>query len=288
MTAVQDMGTGTRSVVAETVAREFGLEPHEVEVRIGDSALPRGPTSGGSRVTASIVPPLLLAAGKLKTSIGEKKPAPGSNAPWRELIAASPDLTVEAERPEDNNRTAYGNNSLLKEAGIIGWIMGFMMRRRAHIAIGAGAPSSVQMIEVEVDTLLGHVRALSVHSGVAVGKIAAPALARNQAAGSIVQGLGYALYEGREIDAATGDVLSANLEDYRLPGIGDIPPLDVHFDEGGFDHVMGRSVGIGEVATVPTAAALANAVRDAIGARPLEIPLRPDRVLDLLRQRAAA
>ena len=64
--ATQDIGTGTRSVIAETVAREFGLEPHEVEVRIGDSKLPNGPGSAGSRVTASIVPPLILAAGKLR------------------------------------------------------------------------------------------------------------------------------------------------------------------------------------------------------------------------------
>jgi xanthine dehydrogenase YagR molybdenum-binding subunit len=290
-TAVQDIGTGTRSVIAETIAREFGLEPHEVEVRIGDSKLPNGPTSGGSRVTASIVPPLLVAAGKLKAGIGEKtgrKPAPGSNAPWRELIAAAPDLKVEAERAEDNSRTAYGNNSLLKDAGMIGWIFGFMMRRRAGIVIGAGAPSSVQVIEVEVDTLLGRVRVLGAHTGVAVGKLAAPTLARNQASGAVIQGLGYALYEGREIDRTTGDVLTTSLDDYRMPGIGDIPPIDVYFDEGGFDHVHGGSVGIGEVATVPTAAAVANAVRDAIGVRPYEIPLRPDRLLELLHRRTAA
>jgi xanthine dehydrogenase YagR molybdenum-binding subunit len=290
-TATQDIGTGTRSVIADTLAREFGLEPHEVEVRIGDSKLPEGPTSGGSRVTASIVPPLLIAAGKLKASIAEKtgrKPAPGSNAPWRELIAASPDLKVLAERPEDNGRTAYGNNSLVKDAGMIGWIFGFMMRRSNHLAIGAGAPSSVQVVEVEVDTLLGHVRVLRAHSGIAVGKLAAPALARSQAAGAIIQGLGYALYEGREIDSLTGDVLTASLDDYRMPGIADIPPIDVHFDEGGFDHVLGGSVGIGEPATVPTAAAIANAVRDAIGVRPTEIPIRPDRLIDLLHRRTAA
>ena len=290
-TATQDIGTGTRSVIADTVAREFGLDPHEVEVRIGDSKLPEGPTSGGSRVTASIVPPLLVAAGKLKAGIADKtgrKPAPGSNAPWRELIAAAPDLKVVAERPEDNGRTAYGNNSLVKDAGLIGWIFGFMMRRSSHLAIGAGAPSSVQVIEVEVDTLLGHVRVLGVHSGIAVGKLAAPALARNQAAGAIIQGLGYALYEGREIDAATGDVLTASLDDYRMPGIADIPPIDVYFDEGGFEHVLGGSVGIGEVATVPTSAAIANAIRNAIGVRPYEIPIRPDRLIDLLHRRTAA
>ncbi len=289
--ATQDIGTGTRSVIADRIAREFELEPHEVEVRIGNSSLPEGPGSGGSRVTASIVPPLLLAAGKLKAGIAQKTgrtPTPGSNAPWRELIAASPDFRVEAEREEDNSRTIYGNNSLLKDAGMIGWIFGFMLRRSSHVAVGAGAPSSVQVIEVEVDTWLGHVRVLRAHSGIAVGKLAAPTLARSQAAGAIVQGLGYALYEGREVDCVTGDVLTVTLDDYRMPGIADIPPIDLHFDEGGFDHVLGGSVGIGEVATVPTSAAIANAVRNAIGARPHEIPLRADRLLGLIERRSAA
>ena len=289
--ATQDIGTGTRSVIADRIAGEFELEPHEVEVRIGDSSLPEGPGSGGSRVTASIVPPLLLAAGKLKAGIAQKTgraPAPGSNAPWRELIAASPDFKVEAEREEDDARSIYGNDSLLKDAGMIGWIFGFMLRRSSHVAVGAGAPSSVQVVEVEVDTLLGHVRVLRAHSGIAVGKLAAPALARSQAAGAIVQGLGYALYEGREVDARTGDVLTVSLDDYRMPGIADIPPIDLHFDEGGFDHVQGGSVGIGEVATVPTSAAIANAIHNAIGARPHEIPLRADRLLGLIARRSAA
>jgi len=289
--ATQDIGTGTRSVIADAVAREFELEPHEVEVRIGDSKLPNGPGSGGSRVTASIVPPLLVAAEKLKAGLAEntgRRPAPGSNAPWRDLIAASSDFKVEADRAEDNPRTIYGNNSLLKDAGMIGWIFGFMLRRSSHVAVGAGAPSSVQVVEVEVDTLLGHVRALRAHSGIAVGKLAAPTLARSQAAGAIVQGLGYALYEGREVDPTTGDILTTSLDDYRMPGVADIPPIDLYFDEGGFDHVQGGSVGIGEVATVPTSAAIANAVRNALGVRPCEIPIRPDRLIALLDGRSAA
>ena len=58
----------------------------------------------------------------------------------------------------------------------MGMIFGWMMRRFSNMAIGAGVPSSVQVIEVEVDTWLGHVRVLNVHTGIAVGKIAAPAL----------------------------------------------------------------------------------------------------------------
>ena len=284
-TSVQDIGTGIRSVIANTVAREFDLEPHELNVQIGDSRLPQGTTSGGSRTTASVVPPLVLAVGKLKTAIvqqSKRQPSPGSNAPWRERIAATADITVSAERPEDDERRAQGQRSLLKDAGIVGTVVGWMMRRTARIAVGAGAPSSVQLVEVEVDTLLGHVRVLKVHTGIGVGKLAAPVLAHSQASGSIIQGLGYALYESREVDPRSGDVLTVGLDDYHMPGIADTPAIDVHFDEGGFDHVLGGSVGIGEVATVPTAAALANAVRNAIGVRPMEIPLRPDRVLALL------
>jgi xanthine dehydrogenase YagR molybdenum-binding subunit len=290
-TATQDIGTGTRSVIANTVAREFGLEPHEVEVRIGDSRLPEGPGSGGSRVTASVVPPTLLAIAKLKAAIeahAKRKPVPGSNAPWRELLAVSPDLAAASERPEDSKQMAPGIQSPLKQVGLLGWIFGFMMRRFSNLAIGAGVPSSVQVIEVEVDTWLGHVRVVSVHTGIAVGKIAAPALAHSQAAGSVIQGIGYALYEAREIDSVTGDILSGGMEDYRIPGIADTPAIDVHFDEGGFGHVLGGSVGIGEVATVPTSPAIANAVCNATGIRLTELPIRPDRLIAALKGRAAA
>jgi xanthine dehydrogenase YagR molybdenum-binding subunit len=290
-TAIQDIGTGSRTVIANTVAHEFGLEPREIEVRIGDSKLPEGPGSGGSRTTASVVPPTLLAVQKLKAAIernAKQPPIPGSNAPWRELIAASPDLSESGVRPEDGKRLAPGIRSPLKQAGYMGMIFGWMMRRFSNMAIGAGVPSSVQVIEVEVDTWLGHVRVLHVHTGIAVGKIAAPALARSQAAGSVIQGIGYALYEAREIDSRSGDILTAGMEDYRIPGMSDTPPIDVHFDEGGFDHVLGGSVGIGEVATVPTSPAIANAICNATGIRLTELPIRPDRLIAALNGRTAA
>ena len=170
----------------------------------------------------------------------------------------------------------------------MGTIFSWMMRRFSNLVVGGGVPSSVQVIEVEVDTWLGHVRVLSAHTGIAVGKLAAPALARSQATGSLIQGIGYALYEAREVDPATGDILSGGMEDYRIPGIADTPPIEVHFDEAGFDHVLGGSVGIGEVATVPTSPAVANAIHNAIGIRLDELPIRPDRLIAALKGRAAA
>jgi xanthine dehydrogenase YagR molybdenum-binding subunit len=289
-TAVQDIGTGTRSVIAGTLAKAFDLEPQDIEVRIGDSNLPQGPGSGGSRVTASIVPPTLVAIEKLKAEIlrsAARPPAAGSNAPWRELIAASPDLSVSAERPKDH-RPASGISSPLRQAGFMGIMFGWMLRIFNHMVVGAGVPSTVQVMEVEVDTWLGHVRVLNAYAGLAIGKLAAPVLARSQAAGSVIQGIGYALYEARETDARTGHVLSSSMEDYRIPGIADMPRCEVHFDEAGFDHVPGGGVGIGEVATIPTSPAIANAVCNAIGVRLTEIPIRPDRIVAALKGRAAA
>jgi CO/xanthine dehydrogenase Mo-binding subunit/aerobic-type carbon monoxide dehydrogenase small subunit (CoxS/CutS family) len=288
--AVQDIGTGTRSVIASTVAKAFELEPHEIDVRIGHSNLPEGPGSGGSRVTASVVPPTLLAIEKLKAEMARtaaRPPMAGSNAPWRELIAASADLKVSAERPKDG-APAAGLRSPLREVGFMGLVFSFMLRTFNHMVVGAGVPSSVQVIEVEVDTWLGHVRVLNAYTGLAIGRLAAPALARSQAAGALIQGIGYALYEARETDPSTGHVLTGGMEDYRIPGIADMPRLEVHFDEAGFDHVPGGSVGIGEVATVPTSPAIANAIRDAIGIRLTEIPFRPDRLVAALKGRDAA
>jgi len=288
--AVQDIGTGTRSVLANTVSRAFDLEPHDIEVHIGHSNLPEGPGSGGSRVTASVVPPTLLAIEKLKAEItrtAARTPLPGSNAPWRELIAAAPDLAVSAKRPEDG-KPPPGIRPALREAGFMGLVSGWVFRFVNNIVVGAGVPSSVQVMEVEVDTWLGHVRVLNAYTGLAVGKLVAPALARSQAAGAVIQGIGYALYEARETDPLTGHVLSGSMEDYRIPGIADMPHLEVHFDGAGFDHVPGGAVGIGEVATVPTSPAIANAIRNAIGVRLTEIPFRPDRLVAALKGRDAA
>jgi xanthine dehydrogenase YagR molybdenum-binding subunit len=204
------------------------------------------------------------------------------------LIARSPDIAVTETRGEDGTNTAPGIRSPLRELGLLGIVFGWMMRRNSNIVIGAGVPSSVQVIEVEVDTWLGHVRVLSVHTGIAVGKVAAPQLAHSQACGAVIQGLGYALYEAREVDPLVGAVLTAGMEDYRIPGIADTPEIDVHFDEAGFDHVLGNSVGIGEVATVPTSPGVANAVFNAIGVRLTEIPIRPDRIVAALKERAVA
>jgi xanthine dehydrogenase YagR molybdenum-binding subunit len=135
------------------------------------------------------------------------------------------------------------------------------------------------MAEVEVDTRLGRTRVLGLWQGLSAGKIVCPELARSQVYGAMVQGLSAALYEERRLDENAGWLTTASLEDYRIAGLGDIPPMEVVFDEEGFPNVRGGAIGISELAICALTPAIANAVTDATGKRAYEVPLRMDRVL---------
>jgi xanthine dehydrogenase YagR molybdenum-binding subunit len=286
-TATQDMGTGSRSVLAGVVATAFGLDPTDIEVRVGDSRLPLGPTSGGSRTTASIGPAAMAAAAQLKQRLAKRDgrareliARPGGD--WRAVLAEADGLTVTAGRPPDDRQQARSVAGPFAGTGLLGVAFGAMMRYGSKLHAGRGSTGAVHVAEVEVDTRFGHVRVVRYHAGTAAGRLIEPRLAEAQVRGAVIQGIGWALYEERALDPISGHVLTAGLEDYRIPGIADVPEIDLHFDTDGFEHVPGGGVGLGEVATIPVAAAVANAVRDAVGFRPYDLPIRPDRILAAL------
>jgi xanthine dehydrogenase YagR molybdenum-binding subunit len=253
-TASQDMGTGSRTVVARAVAGVFGVDPTEVDVRLGRShaGTSHGPASGGSRTTVSLWSAAVEAATTLRDRVG------------RDLAAAPDGASASAKRGGDRGLRAVPITM-------------------NGIQIGRGFSAAVHVTEVEVDTRTGRTRVLRVHGGIAVGRIHAPVLARSQCEGSVIQGIGLALYENQVLDPHTGLTLTANLEDYRIPQLGDTPEIDIHFHEDGWDRVPGGGVGLGEVATISPAASVGNAVFNATGWRPLVLPIRPDRVLEGLR-----
>lgn len=279
-TGAQDIGTGIRSVLAATVAGGFDLDPAEVEVRIGDSRLVRGPTSGGSSATATVVPAALAAVADLRSrliaSVGPDSPS--SDLDWAAVLAAAPDLVARADRPDDDP-SVPGAGRPLEGTGLAGRLTEKILRRSIKLGVGRGYTGAVHVSEVEVDTRLGRIRVLRAAGGIGAGRVAAPELARSQCYGGVIQGVGYALYEQRQDDSRSGIVLSAGLEDYRIPGIADTPEIEIHFDEEGFEHVPGGGVGLGEISTVAVAASIGNAVHNATGWRPYELPIRPDRVL---------
>jgi xanthine dehydrogenase YagR molybdenum-binding subunit len=250
-TATQDVGTGSRSVIADIVRTELGLPAGLVRVDVGRTGTVYGPASVASSATPSIAPAATDAARRLRAAL----PA----GPVQDCLGQAEGVRVVGRRRRDRR----------------GYITPFPI---GHLAIGRGFVGAVHLTEVEVDVRLGTVRVTRVWCGVAAGHIYAERLARSQCEGGIIQGIGYALFEQRHVDPATGIVLTGNLDDYRIPGIGDAPEITVHFHQEGWDHVRGHGVGLGEISTVGVAASMGNAVYAATGWRPHDLPIRPDRV----------
>jgi len=252
---VADIGGGIRTACAQVVAEVLGVQPQDVIVHIGDTALPEGPPSGGSMTTQMLTPAVRLAAERAKAELfsgGERG-----------------DVRAAAKRM---GRTVRGFASRVRDYA--GWQDG----DRYTATIGGA-----QFVEVEADMETGIVRvvrALAVHDcGRPVNRLGI----ESQINGGIIQGVSYALHERRLIDRATGKMVNADLEQYRIAGAKDVPRIEAIV----LDHFRGRSStdasGIGEPATVPTCAAIANAVAHATGARVRSLPITPARVLEVLK-----
>jgi xanthine dehydrogenase YagR molybdenum-binding subunit len=197
---------------------------------------------------------------------------------WKAALAHAADTTGPEERPEDVYLASNASRPFAG-TGLLGLLPLVALSVLQKVGVGRGYTGAVHVTEVEVDTALGKTRVVKVAAGIAAGRPAAPQLARSQCYGGVIQGIGYALYEHREVDTRSGIVLSAGLEDYRIPGIGDVPEIEVHFDKEGFEHVSGGGVGLGELCTLGVAASIGNAVYNATRWRPYDLPIRPDRLL---------
>jgi xanthine dehydrogenase YagR molybdenum-binding subunit len=284
LSAVQDIGTGIRTALAQVVAEELGLGPADITVRIGDTAYPAGPPSGGSKTTGSITPaarhaafaagqkllaqvaaPLGLAAGALRFHAGKIEAQNGARhtVPFKTACARmrTEQLSAQASRGED-----YGGF----EAG------------HANRRIGIGGYGGVQFAEVAVDTGTGVIHVERVVAVQDCGRPLNPLAIESQVNGGIIQGLSYALYENRVMERAQGYQLNANLESYKIAGAREVPPVEVVILEEYRGKNSTDAGGIGEPATIATAAAIANAAYNALGVRLRELPMTPARVLAAL------
>jgi len=140
--------------------------------------------------------------------------------------------------------------------------------------------NGAQFAEVEVDVETGQVRVRKVVAVHDCGVVVNALTAESQVQGGVLQGISYALYENRVLDRPTGKMVNPNMEQYKILGSRDVPEIDVVFVNvwDGINNT--HSVGIGEPSTVPTAAAVANAVSHAVGARITRLPITPEVVLE--------
>jgi xanthine dehydrogenase YagR molybdenum-binding subunit len=288
LSATQDIGTGTRTVLAQVVAEELGLRPQDVEVKIGDTQHPPGPPSGGSQVTGSITPAARTAAYQAKLKLFAQV-AQGLGAKPEELVAHGGKVFARG-RPEKaltwKKAAARMKGTQVSAQATRAEDYGGGETPRGRTQLGIGAMGGVQFAQVAVDTETGVIkveRIVAVHD---CGRPLNPLALESQINGGILQGLSYALYEDRLLDRRSGRMLNPNFEQYKIAGAKEVPEIDIVL----LEQLLGRSStdagGIGEPANIATAAAIANAVYNAIGVRLKELPMTPARVLEALRRRA--
>src|SRR6478609_2843376 len=275
VTAMQDIGTGTRTAMAQIAAEELGVPLDQVDVVLGDSA--RGPyatLSAGSSTTPSVGPAVRAAAADAKRQI----------------------LEIAAQRYDTEERVLDIKNGIVVSAdGNLSTSLGELLGLLGDAQIlgkGARGPNptgmsvltfGVQVVEVAVDVETGEVRVERVAAAHDVGRIINPLGARSQIEGGIIQGIGHTLSEQRLIDPETGRVLTTSLDAYRMPTIADVPEIVCEFVDKPDEHLTSLgSKGLGEPPIVPLAAAVANAIRDATGADVHELPISREEMLRAL------
>jgi CO/xanthine dehydrogenase Mo-binding subunit len=275
ITAMQDIGTGTATAMAQIAAEELGLPLDRIEVALGDSA--RGPyasVSAGSSTVPSMGPAVRAAAAD----------------------AARQLLEIAAQRFDLEERVLSLRDGAIVSADGGSWpleeITG-LLESGQILGKGSRGPNpagmrvltfGVQVAEVAVDVETGEVRVDRIAAVHDVGRVINPLGASSQVEGGIVQGLGHTLSEERLLDPRSGTVLTQTLDSYRMPTIADVPEIVTELVDIPDAHLTNLgSKGLGEPPIIPTAAAIANAIRDATGADVRSLPINRDEMLRALR-----
>ena len=279
LTGTQDLGTGSRTIFAQIAAEAIGARLEDVRVVLGDTErTPYTPPSWGSMTTPSVGPAVRAAAeDALRQLLDAASEVLG--VPASELHAA--DGTI-------STRDGASTITFRSLCDRLGDVMIIGRGSRGPNPSGVGLASfGAQFAEVEVDSETGVVRVLRIVAVHDAGRIVNPTLAESQVEGGIIQGLGFALFEERVLDAATGVPLNANVHDYKIPTMGDVPRIEVELLDVAdpvANHTGAR--GLAEPPIIPTAPAIANAVCDALGIEITELPMTPWRILGSRGQRS--
>jgi len=273
-----DIGTGTKTVMTMVVAEELGVGLDRIQIEHADTGSTEYATaSGGSKTVPTESPAVRAAAADCRRQLLELaaedlgRPAATLVIDGGEVIAADDPQT---RLPIDE-------------------ISGFR-RRGTLIGIGYRGPNpkdkvvcpfGAQFCEVAVDVRTGEVEVLRFVGAHDSGRVMSRLTYDSQVYGGITMGIGYAMTERRVLDRKqTGKMVNRAWHDYKIPTALDVPAdiRSVPVEPGDTECNSVGAKGLGEPVTVPTAAAIANAVYDATGIRVTEAPINPTRLLEFL------
>jgi len=277
-----DLGTGTKTVMAAVVAEELDVPPGRVSIEHADTATtPWAVVSGGSQTTHVNAPAVRAASLEVKRQLLDL--AAGQLGVAASTLALRGDTIGPAEGEGPSVRLA-DLEALQARHVLIG-----VGHREPHPAGKVALPFSVHFAEVEVDTRTGEVRVLRLLGAHDSGRVMSRLTYDNQVFGGMAMGIGFAMTEARLLDEDHGRMVNANWHDYKVPTALDVArehvclPIEPGDTEG---NSVGAK-GLGEPATIPTAAAIANAVHHATGIRVTAPSINPVQMARRLAERRA-
>jgi xanthine dehydrogenase YagR molybdenum-binding subunit len=296
-TAAHEIGNGVYTVLAQLAAERLGVPLASVTVEVGDTNVPPAPVAGGSNTTASACSALLKACDAIRdklfrvASTANEGPLAGhfiteidlrdgrlvtlhdaKSEPLADVFKRAGVSTIEeyAEFVPPGVKPEAVTDLYKGKATLTGGPEG------EYIMYALGA----EFVEVRVHALTREIRVPRIVGAFAGGRLMNTRTARSQFVGGMVWGISSALHEATEIDRERARYINDNLADYLVPVNADIQELEVILVPEHDDIVNPAGVkGIGELANVGTAAAVANAVYHATGIRVRELPIRLEKLL---------
>ncbi|MFO1349544.1 MAG: xanthine dehydrogenase family protein molybdopterin-binding subunit [Gammaproteobacteria bacterium] len=292
--AAHDVGTGTYTIVAQMTARKLGLPLEAVQVKMGDSALPAAPVSGGSNVTASVCSVLMKACDAIRAKLfeaaakqGELAGQPANRLDLKDGVIVAPDGKT-AKLDVVFNALGAGVVEEYAEWFAPGQspkdVQGLY---KGSVKITGGAKGEKMMfafgaefVEVRINARTGEIRVPRVVGAFASGHIMNPRTARSQLLGGLIWGVGSALHEQTEIDERHARYVNTDIAEYLLPVNADAVEVEVILvpEVDSFVNPPGVK-GLGELGNVGTAAAISAAVYHATGKRVRDLPIRIEKIL---------
>jgi xanthine dehydrogenase YagR molybdenum-binding subunit len=278
-TAASDMGPGTYTSMTQVAADALGLSPSQVRFQLGRSDFPPTPPHGGSMTMASVGSAIHAACLAVLDQAIER-----TTSDDRSALRGVPAGSVEVRDGRLSLRDDRARSQSYAEIVALG--DGRPIEAEASSAAGDERQRfsmhafGAVFVEVAVDPDLGMVRVRRAVGAYGAGRIVNPRLAHSQCIGGMVGGIGMALMEQTALDARDGRPVNASMADYLVPVNLDIGTLDALFVEEHDPHVNPLGVkGLGEIALVGMAPAIANAVFHATGRRVRDLPIRIENLL---------
>jgi len=277
--AVSDMGPGTATAMVKIAEAVLKMPASKIKFMLGDTDFPPGPTQGGSTTTSTLGNGVSLVCEALKKNL--KETAIAGQAAFSSLGIDDIEISNEHLISKKDSQVKISIADLLKASGKESIEMVQESGRAAAEASKYAMNSfSAHFVKVHVDPVTGAIKIKNIVATGDGGKIISEKTARSQMIGGAVGGIGMALTEELLVDHTTGKYLNDNLGSYHVPRHTDVPPIETWFPNmpDPVINAMG-SKGVGEIALVGFAAAVANAVFNATGKRVYKLPIKPEDIL---------